>query len=56
MAKIGVLTLSDRASAGVYADESGIAIQNILKEWVIGDLEFIYRVIPDDYELIVNSL
>ncbi|MEE3693746.1 molybdopterin adenylyltransferase [Campylobacter sp. CLAX-22107-21] len=56
MAKIGVLTLSDRASAGVYADESGVAIQNILKEWVIGDLEFIYRVIPDDYELIVNSL
>ncbi len=56
MAKIGVLTLSDRASAGVYADESGVAIQNILKEWVISDLEFIYRVIPDDYELIVNSL
>ena len=56
MAKIGVLTLSDRASAGVYADESGVAIQNILKEWVISDLEFIYRVIPDDYELIVNNL
>lgn len=56
MAKIGVLTLSDRASAGVYADESGVAIQNILKEWVISDLEFIYRVIPDDYGLIVNSL
>ena len=35
MAKIGVLTLSDRASAGVYADESGIAIQKILKEWII---------------------
>ncbi|WP_086286770.1 molybdopterin adenylyltransferase [Campylobacter sp. P0085] len=56
MAKIGVLTLSDRASAGVYADESGVAIQNILKEWVISDLEFIYRVIPDDYDMIVSSL
>ncbi|MEE3711637.1 molybdopterin adenylyltransferase [Campylobacter sp. CLAX-7218-21] len=56
MAKIGVLTLSDRASAGVYADESGVAIQNILKEWVIGDLEFIYRVIPDEYDMIVSSL
>lgn len=56
MAKIGVLTLSDRASAGVYADESGVAIQNILKEWVISDLEFIYRVIPDEYDMIVSSL
>lgn len=56
MAKIGVLTLSDRASAGVYADESGIAIQKILKEWIIGDLEFIYRVIPDEYDMIVSSL
>ncbi|WP_299043150.1 molybdopterin adenylyltransferase [uncultured Campylobacter sp.] len=56
MAKIGVLTLSDRASAGVYADESGVAIQNILKEWVIGDLEFIYKVIPDEYDMIVSSL
>lgn len=56
MAKIGVLTLSDRVSAGVYADESGVAIQNILKEWVIGDLEFIYKVIPDEYDMIVSSL
>lgn len=56
MAKIGVLTLSDRASAGVYADESGIAIQKILKEWIIGDLEFIYKVIPDEYDMILSSL
>ena len=56
MAKIGVLTLSDRASAGVYADESGIAIQKILKEWIIGDSEFIYKVIPDEYDMIVSSL
>ncbi|MEE3743844.1 molybdopterin adenylyltransferase [Campylobacter porcelli] len=56
MAKIGVLTLSDRASAGVYADESGVAIQNLLKEWIVGDLEFIYKVIPDEYELIKSSL
>ncbi|MBP3676022.1 MAG: molybdopterin adenylyltransferase, partial [Campylobacter sp.] len=46
----------DRASAGVYADESGIAIQKILKEWIIGDLEFIYKVIPDEYDMIVSSL
>ncbi|WP_096025612.1 molybdopterin adenylyltransferase [Campylobacter lanienae] len=54
--KIGVLTLSDRASAGVYADESGIAIQNILKEWIIGEINFTYRVIPDEYDLIAANL
>ena len=54
--KIGVLTLSDRASAGVYADESGIAIQNILKEWIIGEINFTYRVIPDEYHLITANL
>ncbi|MCI5539513.1 molybdopterin adenylyltransferase [Campylobacter lanienae] len=54
--KIGVLTLSDRASAGVYADESGIAIQNILKEWIIGEIDFTYRVIPDEYDLITANL
>ena len=54
--KIGVLTLSDRASAGVYADESGIAIQNILKEWIRGEINFTYRVIPDEYDLITANL
>ncbi|WP_279062450.1 molybdopterin adenylyltransferase [Campylobacter lanienae] len=54
--KIGVLTLSDRASAGVYADESGIAIQNILKEWIMGEIDFTYRVIPDEYDLITANL
>ena len=54
--KIGVLTLSDRASAGVYADESGIAIQNILKEWIIGEINVTYRVIPDEYDLITANL
>ncbi|MDY6135161.1 molybdopterin adenylyltransferase [Campylobacter lanienae] len=54
--KIGVLTLSDRASAGVYADESGIAIQNILKKWIIGEINFTYRVIPDEYDLITANL
>ena len=54
--KIGVLTLSDRASAGVSADESGIAIQNILKEWIIGEINFTYRVIPDEYDLITANL
>ena len=33
-----------------------MAIQNILKEWVISDLEFIYKVIPDEYDMIVSSL
>ncbi len=42
-AKIGVLTLSDRASSGVYEDKSGIAIKDILQDWLISETEFIYK-------------
>ncbi|EAK9858595.1 molybdopterin adenylyltransferase [Campylobacter fetus] len=55
-AKIGVLTLSDRASSGVYEDKSGIAIKDILQDWLISETEFIYKIIPDEYDLIVENL
>ncbi|NLC28724.1 MAG: molybdopterin adenylyltransferase [Campylobacteraceae bacterium] len=47
-AKIGILTLSDRASAGIYEDISGKAIIETLKEYLISPWEYIYDVIPDD--------
>ena len=34
MIKIGVLTLSDRASTGIYEDLSGKAIINTIKEYI----------------------
>ncbi len=53
---IGILTASDRASAGVYADLSGQAIIERLKDYLITPWEPVYEVIPDDYEMIKNSL
>jgi molybdopterin adenylyltransferase len=55
-ARIGILTLSDRASAGVYEDLSGKAIQQVLTEYVATPWEAVYRVIPDDRPTIEKNL
>lgn len=55
-AKIGILTLSDRASAGVYEDISGKAIIETLEEYLTSPWEHIYQVVPDDEELIEEAL
>jgi len=54
--KIGILTLSDRASAGVYEDLSGKAIIATLNEYLTSEWEPVYEVIPDDRSLIEESL
>jgi molybdopterin adenylyltransferase len=46
--KIGVLTISDRASAGVYEDLSGPAIEAALRSYLATDCEYLRRVIADD--------
>ncbi len=56
MIKIGILTLSDRASAGVYEDLSGKAIINTINEYLTSEWESVYEVIPDDRELIEEAL
>lgn len=55
-AKIGILTLSDRASAGVYEDISGQAIIDTLKEYLTSPWESVYRLIGDDLEQIKSQL
>ncbi len=54
--KIGILTLSDRASAGIYEDLSGKAIINTLNEYLVSEWEPVYEVIPDDRKLIEEAL
>ena len=56
MLKIGIITISDRASAGVYEDKSGKEIEKFLKENIINEFEIIYKLIPDEFEIISNSL
>ena len=48
--KIARVTLSDRASAGVYADLSGPEIERILVEQLGAEHEFLAMVLPDERE------
>ena len=45
---VGRVTLSDRAAAGVYADESGPEIERVLRGFFDEEMEFHARVLPDD--------
>ena len=55
-ARIGVLTVSDRASAGVYEDLSGQSIIDTLNDYLDSAWEAVYRVIPDEQPLIESTL
>ncbi len=55
-AKIGILTISDRASVGVYDDLSGPAIEAALREYLATECEYQRRVIPDEVPVIVEAL
>lgn len=54
--KIGVVTASDRASAGVYEDISGQAIIDTLNDYLISEWQPVYRVIPDDQHVVEDTL
>ncbi len=56
MTKIGIVTMSDRASQGIYEDKSGKEIEKFLNENIINEFEIIYKLIPDDFEKIVSTL
>ena len=55
-ARIGVLTVSDRASAGVYADESGPAIVAVMREFLASPWEPVVRVVPDGVESVREAI
>ena len=54
--KIGIVTASDRASAGVYEDLSGQAIIDTLNEYLSSEWQSVYRVIPDDQHIVEETL
>lgn len=47
MARIAVLTVSDRAHSGVYEDRSGPACEAWLREVITSDMEILRRITPD---------
>ena len=53
---IGVLNISDRASAGIYADEPGQACLALLREWLTTPFAADYKIIPDERAVIEAEL
>jgi molybdopterin adenylyltransferase len=54
--KIGRLTISDRASAGIYEDRSGPEIENVLREVFGEKANFESLIVPDEIELVSAAL
>ena len=54
--KLGVINVSDRASAGVYEDIPGKAAEALLREWITTPFETAYAVIPDEQSQIEEQL
>ncbi len=58
--KVARLTLSDRASAGVYQDLSGPEIERVFSEdWPTGEIEWLRIILPDeraDIEALLRKL
>ena len=55
-ARIGILTVSDRASRGEYADEGGPAIRAYLGEVLSSAWEPRERIVPDDVDAIAAAI
>ncbi len=54
--RIGIVTISDRASQGVYEDKGGPAILECLREILSSPWEPVPRLIPDDQPTIEATL
>ena len=53
---IGILTVSDRATQGVYEDLSGPAIEAALRDYLATPCRFEKKLVPDEVPLILESL
>lgn len=53
---LGILNISDRASAGVYADIPGRACAELLREWLSTPFELDYKIVPDEQAVIEAEL
>lgn len=53
--RIGILTISDRAYQGIYEDESGPALIELVREQLNEDTD-LYHITPDDFVEIKRAL
>ncbi len=54
--KIGRLTVSDRAAAGIYTDLSGPEIERLLRTTLGAETEFLAAIVPDEVDRIAGQL
>lgn len=54
--RIGLIATSDRASAGIYADRGLPALRDYLASHLLSPFEVVERLIPDDKDLISDTL
>jgi len=54
--RIGVINISDRASAGVYEDTTGKACAALLLEWLSTPFDVDYKVVADERSVIESEL
>ena len=54
--KVGRITISDRAAAGIYPDLSGPNIEHVIRARMAAPLDFVVAVIPDERALIAATL
>ena len=55
-ARIGLISISDRASSGAYEDQGLPALKAWLQEALLNPLDFVERLIPDEQVLIEATL
>ena len=55
-ARIGIVTVSDRASKGIYPDEGGPAIAAYLTELLTSPWQAVTRIIPDGFDSVRDTL
>ena len=53
---IGILTLSDRASSGIYEDKATCEVERVLSSYIKNQIIFHKGLIADDYNEIVKKL
>ncbi len=56
VARIGVLTVSDRASRGDYEDRGGPAIRDYLKEVLTSSWQDVSQIVPDEQSQVEQAL
>jgi len=55
-AKIGILTVSDRAFRGIYEDRGGPAIHEYLTDVLTSPWQAVARIVPDEFDQIEAAL